>query len=271
MSLADLHVPPSQCPSDRARPSSSSSRPAEVEEAEDILQGAEKRRLAGGFSDGSSFAFSVGAPHSYSCAVVRGANDKKEPPNEHNEFAPHMQGLAGATILFRRYRCFVICARVDVKTENVAGVKLACFEMKHDPRYDLNPFGVAEGGRTIQQCKDVHHNLLTLLVKLASMQTAFQALDEAIKMTSRRVNALECVVIPVIEEVIQYIKTEMDEESREEFFRVKKVVQKKREKAEMEKAKNAEEANVSNEENQKTFVQTPTIEFMNGKDPDIIF
>ena len=69
-------------------------------------------------------------------------------------------------------------------------------------------------------------------------------------MTSRRVNALECVVIPVIEDVIQYIKTEMDEESREEFFRVKKVVSKKREKEEAARGeKAAEEAALSPRKN----------------------
>ena len=29
---------------------------------------------------------------------------------------------------------------VDVKTENVAGVKLAVFDMNHDPRYDLTAY-----------------------------------------------------------------------------------------------------------------------------------
>lgn len=71
-------------------------------------------------------------------------------------------------------------------------------------------------------------------MQLASLQTAFHTLDEEIKMTSRRVNALEYVLIPRIEEIIHYITQaawevnvwrfteEMDEQAREEFFRVKK-------------------------------------------------
>lgn len=47
-------------------------------------------------------------------------------------------------------------------------------------------------------------------------------------MTSRRVNAIEYVLIPRIESVLAYITQEMDEQSREEFFRVKKVVEKKK-------------------------------------------
>lgn len=45
-----------------------------------------------------------------------------------------------------------------------------------------------------------------LLVELASLQTAFITLDEAIKTTNRRVNALDNVVIPKLENTIAYIK-----------------------------------------------------------------
>jgi hypothetical protein len=45
-----------------------------------------------------------------------------------------------------------------------------------------------------------------LLVELASLQTAFLTLDEAIKTTNRRVNALDNVVRPKLENTIAYIK-----------------------------------------------------------------
>ena len=47
---------------------------------------------------------------------------------------------------------------------------------------------------------------MELLVELASLQTAFLTLDEAIKTTNRRVNALDSVVKPMLENTIQYIK-----------------------------------------------------------------
>ena len=67
-----------------------------------------------------------------------------------------------------------------------------------------------------------------MLVELAGLQTAFITLDIAIKTTSRRVNALENVVTPRLENTVQYIKGELDELEREEFFRLKKVQAKKK-------------------------------------------
>merc|ERR1712113_694082 len=96
--------------------------------------------------------------------------------------------------------------------DNIAGVSIPAFNMTYDA-----------------------HKATAFLIKLASLQTAFKTLDEEIKMTSRRVNALEYVLIPRIEEVIAYIILEMDEQTREEFFRVKKVVEKKKAKLEKEK------------------------------------
>jgi V-type H+-transporting ATPase subunit D len=51
--------------------------------------------------------------------------------------------------------------------------------------------------------------------RLASLQTSFVTLDEALKVTNRRVNALECVTIPKIEVILAYIGRELDELERE--------------------------------------------------------
>ena len=56
----------------------------------------------------------------------------------------------------------------------------------------------------------------------------FFCLDEVIKTTNRRVNAIEHVIIPKIERTLAYIVSELDELEREEFFRLKKVQDKKK-------------------------------------------
>merc|ERR1712070_770191 len=92
------------------------------------------------------------------------------------------------------------------------------------------------GGQRIKECRKTFIHALHLLIRLASLQTSFVKLDEAIKVTNRRVNALEHVVIPRIENTIAYIVSELDELEREEFFRLKKVQAKKKEKLDAEEA-----------------------------------
>lgn len=52
-------------------------------------------------------------------------------------------------------------------------------------------------------------------------------LDEVIQKTNRRVNALEYVLIPKIKATISYIEGELEEESREERLRLKRVCDQK--------------------------------------------
>ena len=65
------------------------------------------------------------------------------------------------------------------------------------------------GGAVLQACRDAHVLALELLIKMASLQTSFVTLDHEIKMTSRRVAALEYVVIPRIQEMVSWIKGEI--------------------------------------------------------------
>lgn len=71
-------------------------------------------------------------------------------------------------------------------------------------------------------------NFIVTAVYMLWLQTAFYILDQVIRTTNRRVNAIEYVVIPKIENTIAYISSELDEQDREEFFRLKKVQGKKK-------------------------------------------
>jgi V-type H+-transporting ATPase subunit D len=88
-----------------------------------------------------------------------------------------------------------------------------------DSDSSMSQIGLDRGGQAIQRCRDKFKDLLMVLVKIASLQTSFVALDIVIKVTNRRVNALEYVVIPRFTETMRYIDTELDEMSKEDFFR----------------------------------------------------
>eukprot|EP00916_Digyalum_oweni_P024333 GHVL01040227.1.p2 GENE.GHVL01040227.1~~GHVL01040227.1.p2 ORF type:complete len:197 (-),score=52.92 GHVL01040227.1:274-864(-) len=149
---------------------------------------------------------------------------------------------------------------LKVVAENVAGVRMPIFNMKVDPNSEgVGSLGVASGGQVIQQARNRYQIALQALIKLASLQTAFVTLDEEIKMTNRRVNALENVVIPRIDMSIRHVTTELDEMEREEFSRLKKIQEKKKIKKAKEKA-----------EKPDVFEEVPS-SVIEEKDPDIIF
>lgn len=157
-------------------------------------------------------------------------------------------------------------ATVKLNAENVAGVLLPIFQLQRDPTKDaaLLSLGAGQGGQVIQSCRNEYIRVLEQIVKMASLQTCFTALDEEIKMTSRRVNALDYVVIPRIEVIVKYIEQEMDELEREEFFRIKKVVEKKKVKLAKELAERLR--------NDPPIVEVPAEAFDNVKrDPDLVF
>ncbi|KAI8812703.1 ATP synthase subunit D-domain-containing protein [Cladochytrium replicatum] len=118
--------------------------------------------------------------------------------------------------------------KVRAKTENVSGVQLPAFDMYIDGQNAFELTGLGRGGQQVQKCKDTYAKACEVLVELASLQTAFVILDEVIKVTNRRVNAIEHVIIPRIENTIRWITSELDEQDREEFFRLKKVQNKKK-------------------------------------------
>ncbi|XP_071961948.1 V-type proton ATPase subunit D-like [Antedon mediterranea] len=118
--------------------------------------------------------------------------------------------------------------KVRSKKENVAGVNLPVFEPYSEGNDTYELTGLSRGGQQIDILKKNYAKAVELLVILASLQTSFITLDEAIKITNRRVNAIEHVIIPRIEKTIQYITTELDEREREEFYRLKKIQEKKK-------------------------------------------
>ncbi|KAG5913791.1 H(+)-transporting V1 sector ATPase subunit D [Claviceps pazoutovae] len=118
--------------------------------------------------------------------------------------------------------------RIRTKQDNVSGVLLPAFESyMAEGSNDFGLTGLGKGGQQVQRCRETYARAVEALVELASLQTAFVILDEVIKVVNRRVNAIEHVIIPRTENTIKYINSELDELDREEFYRLKKVANKK--------------------------------------------
>merc|ERR1740139_1286868 len=139
--------------------------------------------------------------------------------------------------------------RVGAGIDNVAGVKLPVFSVyETGAAADNQSLGLVGGGKKIVAVREKFTILLDKLIKLASLQTSFVTLDEAMKVTNRRVNALENVTIPKIEDILKYIDRELDELEREDFTRLK-LVKGKKEIAQKLEAKMRKAANAGEKEN----------------------
>lgn len=161
--------------------------------------------------------------------------------------------------------------RVEIHVDNIAGVKVPVFKPIEVPQVGADHTGLSKGGQQIAKARGTFSKTVDVLVQLATLQTSFTVLDEAIKVTSRRVNALDTVVIPRIANTVEYIKSELDELEREEFFRLKRSQDKKKKDIEEKEAANATAAAAST----PSSVAAPNLVAEHQKasadDPDLLY
>lgn len=111
--------------------------------------------------------------------------------------------------------------QVDIQVESVYGVKVPKIqlpEMKQSSAFSP----IAVGGRTMTAANEFQR-VMEAIINVAATETKLRRIGEEIKKTSRRVNALEQVVIPGIIEDIRFIRGALDQREREESFRLKKI------------------------------------------------
>ncbi|KAL5489808.1 VMA8 [Sanghuangporus weigelae] len=161
--------------------------------------------------------------------------------------------------------------RVRAKQENVSGVILPAFEVDRVAGSDFNLTGLGRGGQQVLKARETYAKAVETLVELASLQTAFTILDEVIRLTNRRVNAIEHVVIPKFENTIKYITSELDEMDREEFFRLKKVQGKKKRDTAKADAERAELQKIADDVQPLETGDTGGADLLASKDEDVIF
>ncbi len=64
---------------------------------------------------------------------------------------------------------------------------------------------------------------LETIVSVAEIETSVEQLGKEIEKTKRRVNALEHIFLPKLEDTIVYIERQLEEREREDFFRRKRM------------------------------------------------
>lgn len=113
----------------------------------------------------------------------------------------------------------------SVKTRNVMSVNVPDFQFTSEDGEgrDIYPYGLAFTSGELDASVDALQEVLPLMLKLAQAEKTVQLLAEEIEKTRRRVNALEYVQIPTLQETIKSITMKLDENERSNLARLMKI------------------------------------------------
>jgi len=133
---------------------------------------------------------------------------------------------------------------ITTESNNIMGVVVPQIESsKVKKSLDERGYGVLGTSARIDEAAEAYEDLLESIILAAEVETAMKKMLKEIETTKRRVNALEFKLLPELYNNQEYIEQKLEEQDREEIFRLKKIKDKKEaeEKAEEEEA-NAEAA-----------------------------
>ena len=97
------------------------------------------------------------------------------------------------------------------------------FQTKTKSDADIYPYGFAATSGELDAAVDALGKVFRKMLKLAQIEKSAQLMAEEIEKTRRRVNALEYVKIPEMEENIKYITMKLEENERANTIRLMKV------------------------------------------------
>ena len=109
--------------------------------------------------------------------------------------------------------------------QNVMSVNVPVydFQTKTKSDADIYPYGFAATSGELDAAVDALGKVFRKMLKLAQIEKSAQLMAEEIEKTRRRVNALEYVKIPEMQESIKYITMKLDENERANTIRLMKV------------------------------------------------
>ena len=112
---------------------------------------------------------------------------------------------------------------IEVSLENIMSVNVPKIEFEeHEVVNSFYPYGMLGTVWELDVAVDKLSSVLPSLVKLAQLEKTCNMLADEIEKTRRRVNALEYVMIPQMEETIKYITMKLDENERGNLTRLMK-------------------------------------------------
>ena len=137
---------------------------------------------------------------------------------------------------------------ITSQSKNIMGVVVPQIEStKVKKSLDQRGYGLVGTSARIDEAADAYEELLETVILAAEVETAMKKMLDEIEKTKRRVNALEFKLLPELHGAQEYIEQKLEEQEREEIFRMKKIKDKKEseqskwEEKQQEEAEGAEE------------------------------
>jgi len=132
---------------------------------------------------------------------------------------------------------------LTTQSKNIMGVVVPQIESsKVQKNLAERGYGVLGTSARIDEAAAAYEQLLESIILAAEVETAMKKMLEEIETTKRRVNALEFKLLPDLRENQEYIEQKLEEQEREEIFRMKKIKAKKEAEAKAERQAAEEEA-----------------------------
>lgn len=114
-------------------------------------------------------------------------------------------------------------AELETSTANVMSVNVPSFTAVESGTKELYPYSFASVTSELDLSISTLSGLLGKMLRLAEIEKTCNMLADEIEKNKRRVNALEYVMIPQLEETIKYITMKLDENERSATIRLMKV------------------------------------------------
>jgi V/A-type H+/Na+-transporting ATPase subunit D len=117
---------------------------------------------------------------------------------------------------------------LEIEKQNIMSVYAPRFkwvdeELDQDTKSSIYPYGFVDTSAELDVSIETLSAILSRLMELAEVEKAVQLLAEEIEKTRRRVNALEYILLPKLEETIKYITMKLEENERGALTRLMKI------------------------------------------------
>lgn len=113
---------------------------------------------------------------------------------------------------------------VNLKTKNIMGVLVPEIEFKQiQKEFKDRDFGFYSASASIEEAMEAYNKVVQKIILTAEIETSLKKLLNEIEKTKRRVNALEFVVMPKLNNIKSFIQLRLEEVERENIFRMKRI------------------------------------------------